>query len=71
MATLAELKAKLQTYQAAEDAIVLGAQSYEIAGRKVTKASLPVIREAIRELEMRIAMRSHPMHGNVVFGGRP
>ena len=57
-------------YKAAEKAVVLGAQSYEVAGRKITKASLPVIREAIRDLEMRIAMASGPMHSNVVFGGR-
>lgn len=70
MATLAELKADLAMYKEAEKAIVLGAQQYEVAGRKVTKANLSTIREAIRELEMRIAMLSGSTCATAVFGGR-
>lgn len=70
MPTLAELQNELAMYKKAEREILLGAQQYEIAGRKVTKASLPVIREAVRDLEMRIAMLTQPMHSNVVFGAR-
>lgn len=70
MTTLAELQADLAMYKQAEREILLGAQQYEIAGRKVTKASLPVIREAIRDLEMRIRMYSGPTHAQAVFGAR-
>ncbi|MBU1040246.1 MAG: hypothetical protein KKF77_04005 [Proteobacteria bacterium] len=70
MATLTELQAKLVTYQNAEDAIVLGAQSYEIAGRKVTKANLAEIRTAIRDLELRIATLRGNRNGQAVFAGR-
>ncbi|MBU1229542.1 MAG: hypothetical protein KKA55_01795 [Proteobacteria bacterium] len=70
MATLAELHAKLATYQNAEDAIVMGAQSYEIAGRKVTKANLPAIQAKIAELEQRIAALRGNRHGQAVFAGR-
>lgn len=71
MATPAELKADLAMYKDAERAIVLGAQSYEIAGRKVTKASLPTIQASIRDLEMRLRMAEGNMHGQAVFGWRP
>lgn len=70
MATLAELQADLVMYREAERAIVLGAQAYEVAGRKVTKANLAEIRAAKAELEQRIALLSGPTHGNVVFGAR-
>lgn len=70
MATPAELKADLAMYKDAERAIVLGAQSYEIAGRKVTKAALPTIQAKITELELRIAPLRGNRHGQAVFAGR-
>lgn len=70
MATLAELKDDLAMYKEAERAIVLGAQSYEIAGRKVSRANLTEIRAGIRDLETRIALSSGTMGGNAVFGAR-
>ena len=71
MATTADLTAELTAYKACRDAIISGAQSYEIAGRKVTKANLAEIRMGIQSLEQRIAIASGGLHGNVVFGGRP
>lgn len=70
MPTPAELQADLAMYKDAERAILLGAQAYEIAGRKVSKANLAEIRAGIRDLERRIAMLTQPMHGNAVFGAR-
>lgn len=70
MPTPAELQADLAMYKDAERAILLGAQAYEIAGRKVSKANLAEIRAGIRDLERRIAMLTQPMHGSVVFGAR-
>lgn len=54
MATLEQLKAKLAKYEEAEEAIIDGAQSYNINGRSLTRANLPEIRNAIAELEARI-----------------
>lgn len=70
MATLTELQADLAMYKAAELAIVSGAQSYEIAGRKVTKANLAEIRASISALELRIATLRGNRHGVAVFAGR-
>jgi hypothetical protein len=44
--TLAQAQAQLDAYLAAEVA-VLGSQSYEIAGRKLTRAHLNFIQEGI------------------------
>lgn len=70
MADLSKLQADLAKYEAARDAILLG-QSYEVAGRKLTRADLRVIESAIERLEQRIAsvkvggIRS----STAVFGG--
>ncbi len=44
--TLAQAQAQLDTYLAAETA-VLGSQQYEIAGRKMTRADLSAIQHGI------------------------
>lgn len=70
MPTLAELQDELAMYKKAEREILLGAQQYEVAGRKITKATLFRVQEKIADLERRIAMLTQPMHGHVVFGAR-
>lgn len=57
MATLEKLRAKLAMYEAAEEAILDGAQSYSVNGRALTRANLSDIREAIDVLEARIEMK--------------
>ena len=44
-------KARLEMYYKAEEAILGGAQSYEIGSRKLTRADLHEIRMMIDELE--------------------
>lgn len=50
-----ELKKELNSYKAARDAILTGAQSYSINGRSLTRADLRVIENSIARLETRIA----------------
>lgn len=59
MADIAKLQAKLAAYEAAESAILDGAQSYTISGRSLTRANLSEIRMAISELESRIDRASN------------
>ena len=54
MATLADLQAELAAWKAAQAAIRDGAQSYEIAGRKLTRGSLAEINEMVEKLEARV-----------------
>lgn len=70
MSTLAELQDELAMYKKAEREILLGAQQYEVAGRKITKATLFRVQEKIADLERRIAMHTQLAHCNVVFGAR-
>lgn len=70
MPNLTELQADLALYRKAEEAILVGGQSYEVAGRKLTRANLSEIRAAKADLERRIAILTTPQHGNVCFGGR-
>ena len=53
--TISDLTTKLALYQAAETAILDGAQSYTINGRSLTRADLKTITEQIEALEARIA----------------
>jgi len=70
MATLAELQAGLAKYKAARDRILLG-QSYEVSGRKLTRANLRDVEAAIDRLEQRIAIaQGGGLRGRTaVFGG--
>jgi len=56
--TISDLTTKLALYQAAETAILDGAQSYTINGRSLTRADLKTITEQIEALEARIARLS-------------
>ena len=51
--TLAQAEAQLAAYLAAETA-VLGNQSYEIAGRRLTRADLATIQEGIKLWSARV-----------------
>ncbi|EGJ50240.1 hypothetical protein [Desulfocurvibacter africanus] len=70
MADLSKLQSDLAKYEAARDAI-LGGQSYEVAGRKLTRANLREVEAAIERLEQRIeiAKAGGISSGSVVFGG--
>ena len=50
MTRLEYCKIRLQMYQEAEQAILTGAQSYEIGERKLTRANLSEIQEMINKL---------------------
>lgn len=50
MTRLEYAKIRLQMYQEAEQAILTGAQSYEIGERKLTRANLSEIQEMIDKL---------------------
>ena len=57
--TFAELKTRLESYVAAEQAILSGAQEYTVGqghtARKLRRADLAQIREAITSLQAQIA----------------
>lgn len=71
--TLAQAQAQLDAYLAAEIA-VLGGQSYEIAGRKLTRADLNAIQQGISIWNGRVVTLSNQARGRsrsrtVVVGG--
>lgn len=71
--TLAQAQAQLDAYLAAEMA-VLGGQSYEIAGRKLTRADLGAIQQGITTWNARVVTLSNQARGRsrsrtVVVGG--
>jgi hypothetical protein len=51
--TLAQAQEQLEKYIAAESAILTG-QSYEIAGRKLTRADLTAVQIGIKSWEQRV-----------------
>lgn len=71
--TRAQAQAQLDTYLAAETA-VLGGQSYEIAGRKLVRADLDSIQKGISLWNSRVITLSNQAQGRsrsrtVVVGG--
>lgn len=71
--TLAQAETQLAAYLAAETA-VLGNQSYEIAGRKLTRADLQFIQQGIDLWNSRVVTLSNQALGRsrsrtVVLGG--
>jgi Family of unknown function (DUF6148) len=71
--TLAQAQEQLDKYLAAETA-VLGGQSYEIAGRKLTRANLSEIQLGIATWDQRVKLLSRNATGRgrsrtVVVGG--
>lgn len=51
--TLEQAQAKLDSYLAAEEAVLTG-QQYEISGRKLTRADLTAIQEGIKIWDERV-----------------
>lgn len=71
--TLAQAEAQLAAYIAAETAVLTG-QSYEIAGRKLTRADLDSIQKGIDLWNSRVVTLSNQASGRsrartVVVGG--
>ena len=52
--TIETLKRRLELYLAAEEKILLGAQSYQIGDRTLTRADLGTIRKIIDDLSAQI-----------------
>lgn len=52
---LEKLNVRLEEYEAAEDAILTGAQSYAVGSRQLSRASLSQISKMIAYLEKEIA----------------
>lgn len=68
--TLAQAEARLTNYMGAE-AAVLNGQSYEIGGRKMTRANLKEIQEGITYWDTRVKRLSTTGGGLVVRGFTP
>lgn len=71
--TQAQAQAQLDQYLAAETAVLTG-QSYEIAGRKLTRADLDAIQRGITSWNSRVIALSNQAQGRsrsrtVVVGG--
>lgn len=64
------VKARLEEYLRAEQAILQGAQSYQIGSRSLTRANLSEIRAAIAELSAELKATEGVVYGKarrVVF----
>jgi hypothetical protein len=71
--TLAQAETQLTLYLAAESAVLTG-QSYEIAGRKLTRAALGEIRNGITTWDARVKQLSQRASGRsrartIIVGG--
>lgn len=71
--TQAQAQAQLDAYLAAETAVLTG-QSYEIAGRRLTRADLDIIQNGITLWNNRVITLTHQANGRsrsrtVVAGG--
>lgn len=71
--TLAQAEAQLASYLAAETRVLAG-QSYEIAGRKLTRADLEMIQRGISTWDARVKQLANRVSGRgrartVVVGG--
>ena len=72
MATSAELQAELDSYRAARDKILTGAQNYRLGNVNLSRADLAEIHSRIKQLEARLAIvqAGGRVGGSaVVFGG--
>lgn len=68
---LQRLKQRLEQYYAAEDAILGGAQSYQIGSRQLTRANLTEVNRMINYLEKEIADLESTKGRNRVIGVIP
>jgi hypothetical protein len=60
---LERLKQRLDNYYAAEEAILSGAQSYQIGSRQLTRANLSHIKEMIEYLERELEVEKSKQSG--------
>ncbi len=67
-AVLDELKRRKQLYLDAEEAILTAGQDYKIGGRTFTRANLKEIKDAIKNLEIRISQEDPSSTGGRRLG---
>lgn len=68
---LVRFKKRLEQYYAAEDAILGGAQSYQIGSRQLTRANLREVNDMIKYLEREITDLESKKGRNRVIGVIP
>lgn len=71
MTTIERKKARLELYYAAEEAILSGAQSYQIGSRSLTRANLGTIETMIKKLEAEIGVLEDGRSPRKAFGVTP
>ena len=71
MTTIERKKARLELYYAAEEAILSGAQSYQIGSRTLTRANLGTIETMIKKLEAEVGVLEDGRKPRKAFGGTP
>ncbi len=71
MTTIERKKARLELYYAAEEAILSGAQSYQIGSRTLTRANLGTIETMIKKLEAEVGVLEDGKKPRKAFGVTP
>lgn len=71
MTTIERKKARLELYYAAEEAILSGAQSYQIGSRTLTRANLGTIETMIKKLEAEVGVLEDGRKPRKAFGVTP
>ena len=71
MTTIERKKARLELYYAAEEAILSGAQSYQIGSRTLTRANLGTIETIIKKLEAEVGVLEDGRKPRKAFGVTP
>lgn len=71
MTTIDRKKARLELYYAAEEAILSGAQSYQIGSRTLTRANLGTIETMIKKLEAEVGVLEDGRKPRKAFGVTP
>jgi hypothetical protein len=71
LTTIERKKARLELYYAAEEAILSGAQSYQIGSRTLTRANLGTIETMIKKLEAEVGVLEDGKKPRKAFGVTP
>lgn len=71
MTTIERKKARLELYYTAEEAILSGAQSYQIGSRTLTRANLGTIETMIKKLEAEVGVLEDGRKPRKAFGVTP
>jgi hypothetical protein len=71
LTTIERKKARLELYYAAEEAILSGAQSYQIGSRTLTRANLGTIETMIKKLEAEVGVLEDGRKPRKAFGVTP